>query len=211
MIPKEHWEKIYTGKPADAVSWYQAHATASLELIAFTGVSPESHIIDVGGGASTLVDDLLSRGFSNIAVLDLSEAALQAAQSRLGDSAAVNRSAASVDWIVGDITAVTLPEKRYAIWHDRAVFHFLTSPSDRKAYKANLNHALKPEGHVILATFAEDGPTQCSGLPVQHYSVAGLEAELGPAFKLMFSKKEQHITPSGTVQNFNYCYFKKLP
>jgi 2-polyprenyl-3-methyl-5-hydroxy-6-metoxy-1,4-benzoquinol methylase len=203
MDSKEHWEKVYTTKPAESVSWFQQHASTSLELIAHTGVTPRGHIIDVGGGASTLIDDLIAKGFCNVSVLDLSEVALETAQSRLG------RKAAKVNWIVGDITAIRLPQSCYDIWHDRAVFHFLINAEDRAAYKAILEHSLKPDGHLIMATFAEDGPTQCSGLAVKRYSVAELEAEIGSHFTLVRAKKEQHVTPSGAIQNFNYCHFRR--
>ena len=164
----------------------------------------DAQIIDVGGGASTLVDDLLSEGFKNISVLDLSEAALQAAQSRIG------KKVADVNWIVGDITDIQLPPQHFDVWHDRAVFHFLVTPEARAAYKTNLKISLKPDGHLILATFAEDGPAKCSGLPVQRYSVAEISRELGPGFELLHAEKEQHQTPTGVIQKFNYCHFQKV-
>jgi 2-polyprenyl-3-methyl-5-hydroxy-6-metoxy-1,4-benzoquinol methylase len=203
MHSKEQWDKVYTSKSAASVSWYQEHAGTSLRLIAETGVLPEAQIIDVGGGASTLVDDLLAGGFRNIAVLDLSAAALQAAQSRLGNAAG------RVNWISGDITDIQLPQNHFDVWHDRAVFHFLVTPEARAAYRSVLNRSLKPGGHLILATFAEDGPTQCSGLPVRNYSVTELETEVGSQFNLLHAGKEQHTTPSGAIQNFIYCLFRK--
>lgn len=203
MQSKEHWETVYTSKAADSVSWFQEHAATSLKLIKATGVSPQGRIIDVGGGASTLVDNLLAGGFQAISVLDLSAAALQAAQARLGARSP------SVDWIVGDITDIQLPKAHFDVWHDRAVFHFLVSAEARDAYRKILQHSLKPAGHLVLATFAEDGPLQCSGLSVQRYSVTELAAEMGASFSLVHAEKEQHRTPSGVIQNFNYCQFRK--
>lgn len=203
MQSKEHWERVYTGKATDAVSWYQPHAERSLELIAATGLSNTASIIDVGGGASTLVDDLLARGWRNVTVLDLSPAALQAARTRLGDLAS------SVSWLEADITEVELPPDTYDIWHDRAVFHFLTSPEARRAYVQAALRSLKPGGYLIVATFAEDGPRQCSGLPVMRYSAEELHAELGEAFTLVSSERELHRTPSGATQRFTRCLLRK--
>ena len=203
MHTKEYWDKVYTDKSADSVSWYQKHSDTSLRLIASTDVPLEAYIIDVGGGASTLVDDLLSTGFQNVSVLDVSETALKSAQSRLG------KKAANVNWIIGDITEIQLPPINFDIWHDRAVFHFLVTQEGRASYKSVLIKSLKPDAHLILATFAEDGPTQCSGLPVQRYSITELTTELGPEFNLVHSEKEQHATPSGAIQKFNYCLFHK--
>ena len=203
MQPKEHWERVYATKPADNVSWFQAHAKQSLRLIRGAGVPCSASIIDVGGGASTLVDDLLDSGYSAITVLDLSAAALAAARKRLG-----SRSSA-VQWIEANITDVLLPVHSYDVWHDRAVFHFLTSPLERHAYVEAVLRAVKPGGHVIVATFAEDGPTQCSGLPVMRYSANELHAEFGAPFTLLQHEKEEHHTPFGTVQKFVYCYCRK--
>jgi SAM-dependent methyltransferase len=160
MRLKDHWERVYRTRPADAVSWFQKHADQSLRLIRDTGVPASASIIDVGGGASTLVDDLLACGYANVTVLDLSRAALIAAQARLGPLAG------RVRWLEADITTIELPVHAYDVWHDRAVFHFLTSPEQRAAYVGAVIRAVKPGGHVIVATFAADGPTQCSGLPV---------------------------------------------
>ena len=204
MGPKEHWEKIYSTKAADAVSWYQEHASLSLNLIRAAGVSANGAIIDVGGGASTLVDDLLNDGFGNVTVLDLSGAALEAARRRLGTRAP------RVHWLEANITKVTLAPHAYDVWHDRAVFHFLTTPEDRSAYVRSVLHAVKPGGHVIVATFAEDGPTQCSGLPVMRYSADALHSEFGEPFRLLRHEKEAHHTPNGTVQQFIYCFWRKL-
>ena len=204
MHPKDHWEKVYTSKATDAVSWFQPHADFSLGLIRETGVGCDAGIIDVGGGASTLVDDLVANGYTDLTVLDLSAAALQEARKRLG--AQENR----VHWIEADITSVELPANRYDIWHDRAVFHFLTAPEQRAAYVRTVFNSVKPGGHVIVATFAEDGPVQCSGLPVMRYRPDELHDEFGEAFTLLKHQKEAHHTPSGTVQQFVYCYCRRV-
>jgi len=200
MQSKEHWERVYSTKSTDAVSWYQPHADHSLQLIEATGVPRTASIIDVGGGASTLVDDLLARDYQGITVLDLSSAALNSAKDRLGTKAN------SVTWLESDITRAELPFHAYDVWHDRAVFHFLTAPEDRHAYVKSVLRSVKPGGHVIVATFAEDGPLQCSGLPVMRYSAAQLHAEFGEGFKLISHDRELHHTPFGTTQQFTYCY-----
>ena len=198
-----HWEQVYTRKPADTVSWYQPHAEESMKFILATGVGRDAALIDVGGGASTLVDDLLDAGFGNVTVLDLSQAALNTAQQRLGARAG------QVQWQVGDVTAVALPWHGYDVWHDRAVFHFLTDAAQRAAYVAQVQRSVRPGGHVIVATFAEDGPLQCSGLPVMRYSADGLHAEFGEDFELLQHERQAHATPMGTVQQFVYCYCRK--
>lgn len=203
MQVKSHWEHVYETKSVDAVSWFQPHAEQSLRLIRQTGLAPTASIIDVGGGASTLVDDLLNDGFRHVTVLDVSGAALAAARARLGERAA------SVTWLEADITQVALPHNAYDLWHDRAVFHFLTSDRDRQAYVAEVLRAVKPGGYVIVATFAEDGPLQCSGLPVVRYSPSALHAEFGATFSLERHEREEHHTPSGAVQKFIYCYCRK--
>jgi len=200
----EHWERIYSTKAADTVSWYQPHAEQSLRLVHETGLPRSASIIDVGGGASKLVDDLIAQGYSAITVLDLSAAALAAAKSRLG------RAAQSVDWIAADVTKAGLAPHSFDLWHDRAVFHFLTGERERAAYVKALLRAVRPGGHVIVATFAEDGPVQCSGLPVMRYSPSGLQAEFGAAFALVKHEREEHRTPSGAVQKFVYCHLRVL-
>lgn len=203
MQPKEHWDNVYSTKSTDDVSWFQEHAEQSLRLIRGTGIPLTASIIDVGGGASTLVDDLLRNGYSSLTVLDLSAAALAAAQSRL------RAQSSAVRWIEANIIDASLPIHAYDVWHDRAVFHFLTSPQDRHAYVETVLRAVKPGGHVIIATFAEDGPTQCSGLPVMRYSANELHAEFGAPFILLSHEKEEHLTPFGTIQKFVYCYCRK--
>lgn len=200
---KEHWEAVYTTKSTDEVSWFQPHAQLSLDLIKAATADKDAGIIDVGGGASTLVDDLLAEGYRDLTVLDLSAAALHAAQQRLGVQQNM------VSWIEADITEVDLPARRYDIWHDRAVFHFLTTQQQRDAYVRTVFNAVKPGGHVIVATFAEDGPLQCSGLPVMRYRADELHDEFGAAFTLLKHQKEEHHTPSGKVQQFVYCYCRR--
>lgn len=204
MQSKQHWEKVYETKPADAVSWFQPHAESSLDFIHATGVGKDAAIIDVGGGASTLVDDLAAEGYSDLTVLDLSAAALEAARKRLGEGEH------KVRWIEADITEVDLPDGRYDVWHDRAVFHFLTAPEEREAYVRTVFRSVKPGGHVIVATFAEDGPEKCSGLPVMRYRPDELHDQFGEAFTLLQHRKEAHHTPSGSVQQFVYCYCRRV-
>jgi ubiquinone/menaquinone biosynthesis C-methylase UbiE len=200
MQSKQHWERVYSTKPSTAVSWYQEHAAQSLQLIRATGVPRDAAIVDVGGGASTLVDDLLDEGYGRVTVLDLSAAALEAARRRLGERAR------TVQWLEADILSAPLPEHAYDIWHDRAVFHFLTEEDDRRAYVAQVLRAVKPHGHVIVATFAADGPTQCSGLPVMRYTPSELHGQFGPSFTLLKQEREEHHTPLGATQKFIYCW-----
>ena len=199
MKVKDHWERVYQTKAAESVSWFQEHAERSLELIRSIGASCSSSIIDVGGGASTLVDDLVRDGHRDVTVLDLSAKALAVARERLGADSA------SVRWIEGDIRNVDLPARAFDIWHDRAVFHFLTDAADRHAYVQQVMRSVKPGGHVIVATFGPDGPLQCSGLPVERYSPERLHGEFGPAFELIKHASEAHRTPVGNVQHFIYC------
>jgi ubiquinone/menaquinone biosynthesis C-methylase UbiE len=203
MERKLHWENIYKTKASTQVSWYREHLQMSLKLIEQSEVDNSAHIIDVGGGASTLVDDLLKRGFKNITVLDVSSAAIGIARKRLGSEAE------DVKWIEADVTQATLPHNYYDVWHDRAVFHFLTGTEDRKRYVDAVKHSLKAGGNVIIATFAPDGPPRCSGLDVVRFSPDSLHEELGNDFKLMESAGEVHQTPFGTQQKFVYCHFRK--
>jgi 2-polyprenyl-3-methyl-5-hydroxy-6-metoxy-1,4-benzoquinol methylase len=200
---KSHWENIYKTRTPTHVSWYQEHLKISLQLIERTGVEKTANIIDVGGGASTLVDDLLERGFKHITVLDISSIALNAARARLGSRAG------KVKWIEDDVTQVTLPHHHYDLWHDRAVFHFLTGTEDRQRYTEAVSHSLKPGGHIIISTFAPDGPPKCSGLDVVRYSPKSLHDEFANEFELIESASEVHSTPSGAKQKFLYCYLRK--
>lgn len=203
METKTHWEHIYETKEATRVSWYQEHARLSLQFIQSTGIQKTAHIIDIGGGASTLVDDLIVAGFQHIGVLDVSGTALQVARQRLGVLAG------RVTWIEADITRAALPQQAYDVWHDRAVFHFLTHAADRRRYIATVRQAVRTGGHVIVATFAPDGPDHCSGLEVVRYNPESLRSEFGDDFDLVDSTRETHQTPVGTEQKFIYCYCRK--
>lgn len=196
---RTHWDTVFRTKAATDVSWYQEHAVQSLDFIRRAGVPRTGRIIDVGGGASTLVDDLLADGYSDITVADISPVALEVARRRLGSLAD------RVTWLVADITCAPIAEDSYDIWHDRAVFHFLTRNADRAHYVAQVRRAVKSGGHVMVATFATDGPDECSGLPVIRYTPASLHAEFGNDFVLTESVRETHITPSGDEQRFVYC------
>jgi SAM-dependent methyltransferase len=197
-----HWENVYTTKREDEVSWFQENPALSLELIGAAGATRESHLIDIGGGESRLVDVLLQRGFRLLTVLDLSETALAAARARIGDEAR------NVEWIVADVTKWT-PSRQYDIWHDRAAFHFLTDPDDRAAYISRLKSALRPGGQAIIGTFALDGPEKCSGLPVQRYDGASLQATLGSEFTILEDRRETHTTPWGSTQSFQFTRFQR--
>jgi 2-polyprenyl-3-methyl-5-hydroxy-6-metoxy-1,4-benzoquinol methylase len=203
MNTKTHWENIHQTKTSTQVSWYQEHSRLSMQYISQTGVDKTDQIIDIGGGISTLVDDLLAGGYQHIHVLDISAAALQTSQQRLGSRAK------KVNWIVADITQTQLPYQLYDVWHDRAVFHFLTNPQDRQRYVHAVKDAVKPGGHVIVATFASDGPERCSGLEVARYDPESLHSEFGTDFELLDSTREEHQTPFGTEQKFIYCYCRK--
>ena len=203
MESKAHWERIYKSKGVREVSWFQEHASQSIALIKKTGVSPGAKIIDVGGGASTLVDDLLDEGYSEIAVLDISGAALRRSQDRLGDRAS------RVTWLELDITQAELNSNFYDVWHDRAVFHFLTRADDRNRYVQAVNRSVKSGGHVIVASFAPAGPERCSGLEVVRYSPETMHDEFGNDFELVDSTTQTHHTPFGTDQQFIYCYCRK--
>jgi 2-polyprenyl-3-methyl-5-hydroxy-6-metoxy-1,4-benzoquinol methylase len=195
--PKLHWESAYESKAATEVSWYEPVPRHSLGLIKAADLPQGAAIIDVGGGASTLVDNLLSAGFGDIAVLDLATASLGEARARLGAEGD------HVEWIAADVTTWK-PVRRYDLWHDRAVFHFLVDPSSREMYLKTLRAALSPGGHVVMATFGPEGPTRCSGLDVQRYSADELSAVLGPAFRLVTTRISEHLTPGGCVQQFVY-------
>ena len=200
MNLEAHWETIYKSKAANAVSWYRPHLDISLGLIERAAGSVDASIIDVGGGESTLVDDLLARGYADITVLDISQTAIDANRERLG------KAAERLCWLVADITQVELEPAAYDVWHDRAVFHFLTEPRDRVAYVRQAVRAVKPGGHVIVSAFGLEGPVKCSGLEVVRYDAESLHAEFGARFRLIKSSKELHQTPFGTTQQFLYCY-----
>lgn len=204
---KHHWEHIYNDRKATEVSWYQQHPQCSLDLIKATGVDVEARIIDIGAGASTLVDHLLEAGYQNLTVLDIASAAIEQARARLGDRAD------KVVWLEHDITDPDINELtasgEYDLWHDRAVFHFLTEKSDRVAYVNTLTRVLKPGAHVVIATFGLNGPEKCSGLEIVRYSPETMSAVLGGSFRLVETRQEEHVTPSGSLQNFVYCRFLK--
>lgn len=204
MKSKEHWEKVYSTRASTEVSWFQEHATLSLKLIREASIPKSASIIDVGGGASTLVDDLLANGYEHLTILDLSGAALATAKSRLGPNAD------RVLWVEANVLNAVLPTHGYDVWHDRAVFHFLTSEEGRHAYVRTVLQAVKPGGLVIVATFAEDGPNKCSGLPVMRYSADELHAEFGVPFQLLCHEKESHKTPGGNEQKFVYCFCRRV-
>ena len=200
---QEHWENVYTSKNENEVSWFQEYPTSSIELIALAGAGLNSAVIDIGGGASRLVDALVKMDMRDVTVLDLSEAALGAAKRRLGHRAD------QVEWIIADATTWE-PRRVYDIWHDRAAFHFLTDEGDRAAYVARLTTAVKPGGHAIVATFAPDGPERCSGLPVARYDAESLGRVLGSAFTLVESRRHHHTTPGGSEQRFQFSLFRRV-
>ncbi|CAG8502970.1 5741_t:CDS:2 [Dentiscutata erythropus] len=202
---ENHWETVYQKKAPDAVSWYRPHLETSLRFIERAIQGQDLSIIEVGGGQSTLVDDLLTRGYQNVSVLDISKTAINGTQGRLG------KAASKVKWLIADITQVTFPENYYDVWHDRAVFHFLTTPEKRAAYVRQLTLATKLGGHVIISTFGLQGPEKCSGLEVVRYDVESLCKQVGEQFQLIESVTEIHQTPFGTTQQFLYCYFKEPP
>lgn len=199
----EHWGNVYATKEETAVSWFQTVPQVSLDLIVRAGLGLDAAIIDIGGGASRLVDHLLAAGYRNLTVLDITDNALEKSRQRLGVTAG------QVQWIPSDITAWQ-PDRVYDIWHDRAVFHFLTDAGDRQLYRSALLKGTKPGSQVIIGTFALDGPEKCSGLPVRRYDAATLGLELGPAFTLMESIKSDHQTPSGNIQRFEFCRFARI-
>jgi SAM-dependent methyltransferase len=201
--PKEHWERIYKTKSPAEVSWFQPEAALSLAMIRSVAPELNAEIIDVGGGASTLVDGLLREGYRRITVLDISAEALERSRARLGAAAEV------VSWRAVDILDEVFPESAFDVWHDRAVFHFLTDPSARRRYVEHVARAVKPGGFVLVATFAEDGPTRCSGLDVVRYSDQSLHAEFGDSFTLLRSEREEHHTPAGATQRFVYCLCRR--
>ncbi len=202
MDRKKHWDSVYKNKSPLEVSWFQRQPVISLALIGKYSNSSDDSIIDVGGGASTLSDNLLDGGYRNITLLDISTNALSASKKRLGSKSDF------VEWVVEDVTCF-IPERKFDIWHDRAVFHFLTDKSDRDKYRQVLDASVKAGGHVIIATFEMGGPDKCSGLDIVQYDAAKLDEELGDGFTLVDEKQEKHVTPAGGEQEFGYYVFIK--
>ncbi|MGC8522275.1 MAG: class I SAM-dependent methyltransferase [Steroidobacteraceae bacterium] len=200
---RNHWQRVYATKSAQAVSWYRPHLEVSLELLAAAGLSPGSRVIDIGAGASTLVDDLLERGVRDITVLDVSEQALAIAQERLGARARL------VHWLAGDVLQAALPPRGFDFWHDRAVLHFLTDPADARRYVQRVEASLPAGAHAVIASFAPDGPERCSGLPVARRSAEGIAELFAPAWVLVQSRAERHRTPAGAEQSFAYALLRK--
>ncbi|MEN9580151.1 MAG: hypothetical protein RJA70_3160 [Pseudomonadota bacterium] len=202
MTTKQHWQGVYETKASAEVSWHAAHLEESLQLIAEV-TSAKDRIIDVGAGASTLVDDLIAAGYRDVTLLDVAEAALDVSRRRLGANAA------TVTWLAADVTEIELEASRYELWHDRAVFHFLTDASDRRAYVDRVRQSVTPGGYVVIGTFSSSGPAQCSGLDVVRYDAESLGREFGRGFELTSSLHAVHLTPAGRAQNFIYCRFTK--
>ncbi len=200
---KAHWEHVYSSRSATNVGWYTPHLERSLAWIDQLALPPDARIIDVGGGAATLIDDLLDRGYEALTVLDVAEPALDAARARLGERAR------AVTWLCADVTEIELPADHFTLWHDRAVFHFLTSVDDRRAYVDRLQRSLADGGHVIIGTFAPEAPPKCSGLPVERYTPETLATELGAGLELVAHANEMHVTPGGVEQMYLYCRFRK--
>jgi SAM-dependent methyltransferase len=197
---RAHWENVYGTRRPEEVSWYRPHLDLSLELIARAAPDRHAAIIDVGGGEATLVDDLLARGYRNLYVLDIAQTALDVAQARVGEAARY------VTWLRGDVTTYAFEPAGFDVWHDRAVFHFLTDAASRAAYVRQVARALKPGGHAIVATFGPEGPTKCSGLDVARYDPAQLHDQFGASFRLLEHRIELHHTPAGALQQFVYCW-----
>ncbi len=203
MSNSEHWQRIYSSHGAQRVGWYAPHLATSLEWIAALKLPPEEPIIDIGGGASTLAEDLLGLGHKDLHVLDLSERAMALARERLGSTAN------SISWLQGDVTEVDLPWRHFAVWHDRAAFHFLIEPEQKRLYLEKICGALKTGGHLIIGTFGTEAPAKCSGLPVQRYTAESLASTLGAPFKLIRHQYEMHRTPAALAQAYVYCLFQK--
>lgn len=203
MNRKSHWEQVYASKASDRLGWYTPRLETSVSWITDLNLDLDAPIIDTGGGASTLIDDLLGAGHRSITIVDISDNALTLVKERLGDKAE------SVIWLPGDITCIALPENRYELWHDRAVLHFLTEVDQQYKYRDQLLRALRPDGRFIIGAFAPEAPPKCSGLPVQRYDREDLENLLGTEFELERHQKEMHVTPGGVEQMYLYCQFRR--
>lgn len=204
MDRKTHWESVFAKNPPSGMSWFRPRLDNSLALIERSGVGKDEAVIDIGAGDSTLVDDLLAAGFQRVSALDISPSALARSRARLGERAG------AVHWIEGDVAQARLEASRYGLWHDRAFFHFIVDPAERRTYLTKMGGALKRRGFVVMATFAEDGPTRCSGLPTMRYSPEDLRRELGEGYRLVESVRETHRTPDGREQRFAYCLFRRV-
>ncbi|BDG03117.1 class I SAM-dependent methyltransferase [Anaeromyxobacter oryzae] len=200
---REHWQKVYDRRREDEVSWHQASPITSLDLISRTGAGRDARVVDVGGGASRLVDALIEKWFEHVTVVDIADAPLELARKRLGDRAS------RVTWVTSDV-GDWAPDGPYDVWHDRAVFHFMVRPEDRAAYLSTLRSALRSGGHLIIGTFASNGPDRCSALPVMRYEPETLAAELGPDFRLLEGVRAEHVTPAGKVQQFQFSRFVRI-
>jgi SAM-dependent methyltransferase len=203
MNNAKHWNQIYTDRATNSLGWYKPHLETPLAWIDELGLDPQDPVIDVGAGASTLIDDLLARGHQSLTVLDLSSSAIQITRQRLGAASA------AVTWLVGDVTELALPRRCYRLWHDRAVFHFLTRPQSQQKYRRAVLNSLEAGGYFIIGTFAPEAPAQCSGLPVQRYDTELLATTFGEPFELRQQKEEMHTTPGGVGQAYLYCLFQK--
>lgn len=204
MDTKTHWHEAFQKRKSNEVSWYQPHLVLSLQMILRSVAGPGARVLDAGGGDSTLVDDLVHGGFADITVLDIAPIALERARHRLGAGGM------KVTWIESDVLQAPVPERYFDVWHDRALFHFLTDADARRQYVSNVAGAVKPGGHLILATFASDGPEQCSGLPTMRYSPEDLIREVGENFTPVETQREIHTTPEGKDQSFIYCRFRHI-
>lgn len=200
---KAFWEQVYRTRLPEKTGWYKPRLDTPLDWIAELGIDKHQPVLDVGGGASTLVDDLVDEGFESITVLDIAEEALAASRKRLG------RQAELVMWLPVDITKYVLPENRFALWHDRALFHFLIDTARRDAYCRNLKRALKPGGYALIGVFSPEAPAKCSGLPLQRYDAESLGQAIGDGFTMLRSEQEMHVTPGGVEQMYQYCLFQR--
>lgn len=196
---RQHWDRVYSSKSPTQQSWFRPHLDTSLAFIRRAAPDLSTPILDVGAGDSTLADDLLAAGYTNLTLVDISQQALERTRARLGGGAAY------VTFLAADLLTAALPPQRFGLWHDRAVFHFLTSPADRAAYISQATRALRPGAHIILATFSLGGPPKCSGLSVQRHDADSIVRTFGPRFRLIHAANELHTTPSGATQPFLYC------